>query len=143
LIRIFIVFNSITRTEIYFTSTRMLYEKCLMLWSLSLNSVERKMPRFRFSLKSKDSHIPDDGGKELASLNDAYDHARKLIEKIWLHTGHEDLEEWSIIISNEELNVALIVPCSFSYFCPERQRVGAGKDSHQLGDNEDGKLRSN
>ena len=84
------------------------------------------MPRFRFSLKSKDSHIPDDRGKELASLNDAYDHARKLIEKIWLYTGHEDLEEWSIIISNEELNVALIVPCSFSYFCPERQRVGAG-----------------
>ena len=100
------------------------------------------MPRFRFSLKSKDSHIPDDSGKELASLNDAYDHARKLIEKIWLYTGHEDLEEWSIIISNEELNVALIVPCSFSYFCPDRQRVGARKVSHQLGDGEDGTLLS-
>ena len=100
------------------------------------------MPRFRFSLKSKDSHIPDDSGKELASLNDAYDHARKLIEKIWLYTGHEDSEEWSIIISNEELNVALIVPCSFSYFCPERQRVDARKDSHQLGDHEDGTLLS-
>lgn len=99
------------------------------------------MPRFRFSLKSKDSHIPDDSGKELASLSDAYDHARKLIEKIWLYTGHEDSEEWSIIISNEELNVALIVPCSFSYFCPERQRVGAGKDGHQLGGAPDPRLR--
>ena len=99
------------------------------------------MPRFRFSLKSKDSHIPDDSGKELASLNDAYDHARKLIEKIWLYTGHEDSEEWSIIISNEELNVTVIVPCSFSYFCPE-QRVDARKDSHKLGDDEDGTLLS-
>ena len=48
------------------------------------------MPRFYFGLKSKDSHIADDSGKELASLNEAYDHARKLIEKIWLYTGYED-----------------------------------------------------
>jgi hypothetical protein len=101
------------------------------------------MPRFRFGLKSKDSYIPDDRGKELASLNDAYAHARKLIEKIWLYTGHEDLAECSIIISNEELNVSLIVPCSFSYFGPEWPRVDAGKDSHQLGDHEDGTLLSN
>jgi hypothetical protein len=42
------------------------------------------MPRFYFNLSSKDAHIPDDSGKELATLNDAYEHARKLIHKIVL-----------------------------------------------------------
>ena len=28
------------------------------------------MPRFYFNLASKDAHIPDDSGKELATLND-------------------------------------------------------------------------
>jgi len=28
-------------------------------------------------LASKDAHIPDDSGKELATLNDAYEHARR------------------------------------------------------------------
>ena len=27
------------------------------------------MPRFYFNLASKDAHIPDDSGKELATLN--------------------------------------------------------------------------
>ena len=43
------------------------------------------MPRFYFHLASKDSHIQDDSGKELATLNDAYEHARKLIHKILFH----------------------------------------------------------
>ena len=44
------------------------------------------MPRFYFNLSSKDANIPDDSGKELATLNDAYMHARKLIDKIFLVT---------------------------------------------------------
>ena len=90
------------------------------------------MPRFYFHLKSKDSDIPDDSGRELASLNDAYDHARKLIEKIWLYTGHEDSEEWNVIISNDEFNAALIVPFSFSYLFSEQRKGGVEKESHQL-----------
>jgi Domain of unknown function (DUF6894) len=94
------------------------------------------MPRFYFHLKSKDSDIPDDSGKELRSLNDAYDHARKLIEKIWLHIGHEDSEEWNVIISNDEFNASLIVPMSFSYLFSKRRKSGDEKDGHRLIDNE-------
>jgi uncharacterized protein DUF6894 len=45
-------------------------------------------PRFYFSLASNDAYIPDDSGKELATLNDAYEHARKLIHKILVHVRH-------------------------------------------------------
>jgi hypothetical protein len=90
--------------------------------------VEKQMPRFYFSLKSKDSHIPDDSGKELASLNGAYDHARKLIEKIWLYTGYDDSEEWNVIILNEQFEVSLIVPFSFSYFFSERRKGGVERE---------------
>jgi hypothetical protein len=38
--------------------------------------MENLMPRFYFNLASKDAAIPDDSGKELATLNDAYEHAR-------------------------------------------------------------------
>ncbi len=89
------------------------------------------MPRFYFNLRSKDSRIPDDRGKELSSLNDAYDHARKLIEKIWFYTGHEDpAEEWSIIISTDESNLSLVVPISFSYLFSERQKLAAEKECY-------------
>jgi hypothetical protein len=37
---------------------------------------ENLMPRFYFNLASKDAAIPDDSGKELDTLNDAYEHAR-------------------------------------------------------------------
>jgi hypothetical protein len=80
------------------------------------------MPRFYFHLKSRDSDIPDDSGKELRSLNDAYDHARKLIEKIWLYIGHDDSEEWNVIICNDEFNASLIVPISFCYLFSERRK---------------------
>jgi hypothetical protein len=60
------------------------------------------MPRFYFNLASKDAHIPDDSGKELATLNDANEHARKLIHKILFHVGHADAEEWKVIILNNE-----------------------------------------
>jgi len=45
--------------------------------------MENLMPRFYFNLTSKDAHISDDNGKELATLNDAYEHARKLFTRYW------------------------------------------------------------
>ena len=68
------------------------------------------MPRFYFHLASKDAHIPDDSGKELATLNDAYEHARKLILKILFHVGHENAEAWKVLISNDEHDAQMIVP---------------------------------
>lgn len=59
------------------------------------------MPRFYFNLASKDAHIPDEIGKELATLNDAHEHARKLIHNIMLHVGHDDAEAWKVPFSNE------------------------------------------
>jgi hypothetical protein len=64
-----------------------------MLW---LTLVEELMPRFHFHLTSKDSRISDDGGKELSSLNDAFDHARRLVEKIWLYTSHDDTKSGTL-----------------------------------------------
>jgi uncharacterized protein DUF6894 len=55
--------------------------------------MEDLMPRFYFNLASKDAHIPDDSGKELKTLHDAHAHARKLIDKILFHVGHNDVEE--------------------------------------------------
>jgi uncharacterized protein DUF6894 len=75
------------------------------------------MPRFYFHLTSKDSYTPDDNGKELATLNDAYVHARKLIDKILYHVGSDDAKAWKIVISNDENDARIIVPfpisCSF------------------------------
>jgi hypothetical protein len=73
------------------------------------------MPRFYFSLASKDAHIPHDSGKELATLNDAYEHARKLIHKILFHVGHEDAEAWKVVILNDEHDAQMIVPFSVSH----------------------------
>jgi hypothetical protein len=50
------------------------------------------MPRFYFDLTSKDEHITDDGGKDLDTLNDAFDYAQKLIDKILFHVGYDDAE---------------------------------------------------
>ena len=68
------------------------------------------MPRFYFHLASKDSHIPDDSGKELATLNDAYEHARKLIHKILFHVGHADAEAWKVVILSDEHDAQMIIP---------------------------------
>jgi len=70
------------------------------------------MPRFYFNLASKDAHIPDDSGKELATLNDAYEHARKLIQKILLYVGHEDAEAWKVIVLNDDYDAQMIIPFS-------------------------------
>jgi hypothetical protein len=80
------------------------------------------MPRFYFSLASKDAHIPDDSGKELATLNDAYQHARKLIHKILLYVGHEDAEAWKVVILNNEHDAQMIVPFSVSHAFKARHR---------------------
>jgi hypothetical protein len=73
------------------------------------------MPRFYFNLASKDDHIPDDSGKELATLNDAYEHAPKLIHKILFHVGHDDAEAWKVVILNDEHDAQMIVPFSVSH----------------------------
>ena len=81
------------------------------------------MPRFYFNLASKDDHIPDDSGKELATLNDAYEHARKLIDKILFHVGHEDAEAWKVVILNDEHDAQMIVPFSVSHTFRAQQRT--------------------
>jgi precorrin-6x reductase len=73
------------------------------------------MPRFYFNLASKDAHIPGDTGKELATLNDAYEHARKLIDKILLCVGRDDAEAWKVLILNDEHDAQMIVPFSVSH----------------------------
>ena len=40
------------------------------------------MPRFYFHLKSKQSSIPDDKGKNLETLNEAYKHGRNLVGEV-------------------------------------------------------------
>ena len=74
------------------------------------------MPRFYFHLNVKNSHIPDDTGKELDSLNDAYEHAWTLIYKILFHVGNDDAKAWKVVISNEEHDAQIIVPFPASWF---------------------------
>ena len=57
------------------------------------------MPR---NLVSKDTALPDDSGKELDTLNDAYQHARKLVHKILFHVGHDGAEAWKVVILNDD-----------------------------------------
>jgi hypothetical protein len=54
-----------------------------------------------------DARIPDDSGKELDTLNDAHLHARKLIEKITFHVGHDGtgclqrtVGTWTVLLSS-------------------------------------------
>ena len=68
------------------------------------------MPHFYFHLTSRNSRISDDTGKELGSLNDAYEHARKLIDKILFYTAEDDASEWNVIISNEADGAQITVP---------------------------------
>jgi hypothetical protein len=85
--------------------------------------MENLMPRFYFNLASKDAAIPDDSGKELATLNDAYEHARKLIHKILFHVGHDDAEAWKVIVLNDVHDAQMIVPFAVSNaFRAQRQK---------------------
>ena len=72
------------------------------------------MPRFYFHLKSKESCISDNNGKDFATLDEAYEHARNLIDKILLHVGYEDANEWKVIVSNDEDDTQLIIPFAAS-----------------------------
>jgi len=107
-----------------------------------LKLVEDLMPRFYFHLTSKDSRISDERGKELSSLNDAYDHARRLVEKIWLYTSHEDTEEWNVTVSNDDFDALLIVPIPFTYLFSERRKMGTENGDLQLRDDEKSALLS-
>ena len=70
------------------------------------------MPRFYFHLTSKDTRIPDESGKELNTLNNAYVYARNLI---LFHVGYDDAEAWKVIISNDSYEAQMIVPFPMSY----------------------------
>ena len=102
-------FNCDDQTRLEFNLCILHTHKC---WQVNL--MENLMPRFYFNLASKDAHIPDDSGKELATLNDAYQHARKLIHKILLHVGHEDAEAWKVIVLNDDHDAQMIIPFSVS-----------------------------
>ena len=87
--------------------------------------MENLMPRFYFNLASKDAAIPDNSGKELATLNDAYEHARKLIHKILFHVGHDDAEAWKVIVVNDDHDAQMIIPFSVSHaFGAQRRKAG-------------------
>jgi hypothetical protein len=89
-----------------------------------LIALEDLMPRFYFDLASKDEHITDQGGKDLDTLNDAYDCARKLIDKILFHVGYDDADTWKVIISNDEHDAQMIVPFAVSDILrAERRRI--------------------
>jgi hypothetical protein len=90
--------------------------------------MENSMPRFYFNLASKDTAIPDDSGKELDTLNDAYDHARKLVHKILFHVGHEDAKAWKVIVLNDADDTQVILPFVVSNeFRARRQKRGNRK----------------
>ena len=80
------------------------------------------MPRFYFDLKSKESRIPDDGGRDFDTLNEAYEHGRKLIDKILLHTGYDGANEWKVIVSNDEDDGELIIPFTVSICSAQGRR---------------------
>ena len=82
------------------------------------------MPRFYFHLTSNETRIPDDGGKSFDTLNDAYEYGRKLIDKILLHVGYDDADEWKVIVSNDKDHVQLIIPFTASYLLSSTRRAG-------------------
>ena len=83
------------------------------------------MSRFYFNLTSKSATITDDSGKELDTLHDAYEHARKLIHKILLHVGYDDAEAWTVVILNDEHDAQMIAPFSVSHaFRAKRRKTG-------------------
>jgi hypothetical protein len=82
------------------------------------------MPRFYFHLISNESRIADDVGKKFDSLNDAHEHGRRLIDKILLHVGYDDAEDWKLIVSNDEDNPQLIIPFTASCLLKSTRKAG-------------------
>ena len=82
------------------------------------------VPRFYFHLVLDDDEIPDESGKELATLNEAYEHARKLINGILFHVGHDGANSWKVVISNDHYDAQMIVPFAGSHaFRTLRRRI--------------------
>jgi hypothetical protein len=77
--------------------------------------MEGAMARFFFHLKSKQSRIPDDKGKDFDTLNEAYEHGRKLVDKILQHVGYDDAHEWKVVVSSNEDDAQLVIPFGVSY----------------------------
>ena len=73
------------------------------------------MPRFYFHLRCKGGpRIADNSGKDLDSLNDAFEYAQKLIDKILFHVGRDDAEAWKVVILNDDHDAQMIVPFTVS-----------------------------
>ena len=100
---------SIVKRQIDLNSICALYTRPEVL------SWESLMPRFYFHLKSKQSRIPDEKGKDFYTLNEAYEHGRKLVDKILHHVGYDDANEWKVIVLNDEDDAQLVIPFSVSY----------------------------
>ena len=71
------------------------------------------MPRFYFHLKSKQTRIPDDKGKNLDTLNEAYEHGRKLVDKILQHVGYDDAASGKLL----SLTTKTMFNWSFHFVC--------------------------
>ena len=76
---------------------------------------DNAMPRFYFHLRCEGGPpIADNSGKELDSLNDAFEYAQELIDKILFHVGHDDAEAWKVVILNDDHDGQMIVPFTVS-----------------------------
>ena len=86
------------------------------------------MTRFYFNLESKQTRIPDDKGKEFATLNEACEHGRKLVDKILQHVHYDDAHEWKVLVSNNADDAQLVIPFSVSYqFGIKKAKAANGK----------------
>jgi hypothetical protein len=90
------------------------------------------MPRFYFHLVSVDRQITDDHGKELGTLNYAYNYARKLIDKVLYHLGPDDGKAWKVVALSEKHNVQIIVPFPESYSCSPHAEQSNSPDRSDL-----------
>jgi hypothetical protein len=41
-----------------------------------------------------------------------------------LHVGHDDADEWKVIVSNDEDNAQLIIPFTVSYLLSSTRKAG-------------------
>ena len=80
------------------------------------------MTRFYFHLSSRQDNIPDDSGKELDTLIDAYQHARVLIDKILLHVRYDHADLCKVVISNDEDDAQMVVPFAVSHAVRSQRR---------------------
>jgi len=113
---------SIVKLQIDLNSICALYTRPEVL------SWESLTPRFYFHLKSKQSRIPDEKGKDFDTLNEAYEHGRKLVDKILHHVGYDDANEWKVIVLNDEDDAQLVIPFSVSYQVGVKRAEAAGRN---------------